>query len=199
MDRSDLGRIFGAVLEHRSIADGREHELQTEFGLAGNQIPLAMLRTEHRAVTPAPGNVGQTQAPIIPYVFPQSVAAFLGIDMPTVGVGEAGSRFCPRNWTSGRRQKSGAAAETTGSSRADVLSPARIQASFFYSREDRARFAGMDQSLRQNLAAGLSDGLDQQVVAGTNGLLTGSNLAANNVSSVTSYRALSLPARLWPG
>ena len=70
--------------------DGRERELQTEFGLTGNQIPLSMLRgEEHRAVTPAPGNVGQTQSEIIPYVFPQSVAAFLMVDMPTVGVGEA--------------------------------------------------------------------------------------------------------------
>ena len=38
---------------------------------------------------------------------------------------------------------------------AEVLSPSRIQASFFYSREDRARFAGMDESLRENLSDGL--------------------------------------------
>ena len=42
-----------------------------------------------RAVTPAPGDVGTNQQPIIPAVFPQSCAAFLGVDMPTVGVGEA--------------------------------------------------------------------------------------------------------------
>ena len=40
-----------------------------------------------------------------------------------------------------------AAAETTGSFSTDVLSPSRIQAAFFYSREDRARFAGMDAAL----------------------------------------------------
>ena len=88
-DLSDMGRIFSAVFEHRQV-DGREREMQTEHGLASNQVSLAMLRgEEHRAITPAPGDVGQTQAEIIPYVFPQSVAAFLGVDMPTVGVGEA--------------------------------------------------------------------------------------------------------------
>ena len=73
-DQSDLGRIYAAVIEHRQV-DGREGELQTEFGLPANHILLSMLRgEEHRAVTPAPGSVGQPQSEIIPYVFPQSVA-----------------------------------------------------------------------------------------------------------------------------
>ena len=46
--------------------------------MSGNVIPLALLRT--RAVTPAPTNVGTNQQPIIPMVFPDSVAAFLGVD-----------------------------------------------------------------------------------------------------------------------
>ena len=66
--------------------DGREAEIQKHFGLGANQVPLAMLET--RAVTPAPTNVGTDQMAVIPGVFPQSVAAFLGVDMPTVGVGE---------------------------------------------------------------------------------------------------------------
>ena len=70
--------------------------------------------------------------------------------------------------------------ETTGSFSADVLSPSRIQAAFFYSREDRARFAGMDAALRQNLTEGLDDGLDAEILNGTNGLFTGTNLANNN-------------------
>ena len=186
-DQSDMGRIFSAVLEHRQV-DGREREMQTEHGLASNQVSLAMLRgEEHRAITPAPGDVGQNQSEIIPYVFPQSVSAFLGIPSPTVPVGSAVySGFDQEN----RRPdaaESADANETTGSFSAEVLSPARLQASFFYSREDRARFNGMDESLRQNLSAGLSDGLDAEVVAGDNGLLEGTNLANHNVSAETSY------------
>ena len=75
-------------------------------------------------------------------------------------------------------------AETTGSFSADVLSPVRLQASFFYSsREDRARFAGMDAALRMNLADGLQDGLDNQILTGTNGLLSGTNLADHDAGS----------------
>ena len=185
-DQSDLGRIYAAVIEHRQV-DGREQELQKELGLSANHIPLSMLRTEHRAVTPAPGNVGQNQSEIIPYVFPQSVAAFLGVDMPTVGTGEAVYPVLTKKLDVRTPAESGAATETTGAFSAEVLSPARLQASFFYSREDRARFAGMDAALRQNLSAGLSDGLDQQVIAGGEGLLDGTNLSNNNVNAETTY------------
>ena len=68
-----------------------------------------------------------------------------------------------------------------------MLTPSRIQASFFYSREDRARFAGMDESLRENLSMALSDGLDDEILNGTNGLLTATNLANNNVTVATTF------------
>ena len=88
---------------------------------------------------------------------------------------------------SGTPAENADADETTGSFSASVLSPARLQSAFFYSREDRARFAGMAESLRQNLSDALSDGLDKQIIAGTNGLLTGTNLTAHNVDAVTSF------------
>ena len=183
-DRANLGNIFDAVLEHRAT-DGAEAEIQTHYGLTANQVPLAML--EVRAVTPAPSDVGQNQATIIPGVFPDSCAAFLGIDLPTVGVGEAVFPVLTTNATVHTPAENATAAETTGAFSADVLSPSRLQASFFYSREDRARFAGMDEALRQNLNDALSDGLDKQIIAGSNGLLTGTNLANHNVTVVTTF------------
>ena len=44
---------------------------------------------EHRGVTEAPANVGQTQGQIEGYVFPRSIAAFLNIPSPIVPVGDA--------------------------------------------------------------------------------------------------------------
>ena len=142
---------------------------------------------ETRAATAAPGNVGQNQDTPIPYVFPQSVAGFLGIDMPTVGVGEAVFPVLTKELDVRTPAENADADETTGTFSADVLAPSRIQAAFFYSREDRARFMGMDESLRMNLSAGLADGLDKQIVAGTNGLLTATNLANHAAGAVTSF------------
>ena len=186
--RANVGDIFTAVLEHRATS-GATAELQEHRSLAVNQVPLALLRSpvETRAVTPAPGNVGQNQSAIVPGVFPASCAAFLGIDMPTVPVGEAVFPVLATNADVGVPAENAAQTETTGSFTADVLSPGRLQASFFYSREDRARFMGMDSALRQNLGDALADKLDQQILNGTNGLLNGTVLPNNNVSAVSTY------------
>ena len=172
--RCNLGSIYEAVLEHRNV-EGPERELQQHYGLAGNVVPLDLL--EQRAVTPAPADVGQNQAAIIPGVFPHACAAFLGVDMPRVGVGEAVFPVLTTTATVHTPAEGAEAAETTGSFSADVLSPSRLQASFFYSREDRARFAGMDASLRENLSMALGDALDKQVIAGAAGFFGANGLA----------------------
>ena len=99
LDRANVGTIFDDLLNHRNTS-GVVAELQAHLRLQGNQIPLDLLRgagrasggsdgMEHRAVTPAPGQVGKDLQSIVPYVFPMSAAAFLGVAMPTVAVGEA--------------------------------------------------------------------------------------------------------------
>ena len=185
--RANVGTIFDDLLNHRNTS-GVEAELQAHLRLAGNQIPLDLLRgaggggadgMEHRAVTPAPGQVGKDLQPIIPYVFPMGAAAFLGVSQPTVGVGEAVYPVLTGTLDVGTPAENGAQAETTGAFSSAVLVPRRLQASFFYSREDRARFEGMDAALRMNLNDGLADGLDKEILSGTDGLFTGTNLSNN--------------------
>ena len=182
--RADCADILTAAIEHRATG-GATRELQEHYGLANNQVPLGML--EHRAVTPAPPTVGAEQATIIPWVFPRAVAAFLGIDTPTVGVGEAIFPVLTKKLDVRTPAENADADETTGSFSADALEPSRIQAAFFYSREDRARFAGMDEALRMNLSDGLSDGLYKEIVAGDDGLLHGTNLADHDAAAQTTF------------
>ena len=75
--RFDLGELFEGVMEHRA-SSGAIAEVQKERGLAANAIPTEMLM-EKRNVTPAPSDVGQSQNAIEGYVFPNSVADFLGM------------------------------------------------------------------------------------------------------------------------
>ena len=72
-----MGTVYDALLNHRAV-NGAEAELQQHLGLAGNQIPLDLLRgagrdgnggMEYRAVTPGAANVGQNEMPVINYVF----------------------------------------------------------------------------------------------------------------------------------
>ena len=186
VDGANVGEIVDAAINHGTI-DGATAELQKHYGLDANQIPLAMLvkdwpdddKLEVRAATAAPSDVGQSQNSIIPWVFPQGAASFLGVEQPTVPVGEAVFSVLTKELDARTPAENAEAAETTGTFSADVLSPSRIQASFLYSREDRARFAGMDSALRGNLTEGLADGLDKQILNGTNGLFAGTNLPDN--------------------
>ena len=193
---ASVGDIFTAVVEHRATA-GQTAELQTHYGLGANSIPLALLRgpVESRAVTPAPGNVGTDQAPIIPGVFPASAGAFLGVDTPSVGVGERVYPVLTQNANVGVPAEgaipSGTGIDsegaTTGAFSAEVLKPTRLQAAFYFSREDVATFAGMERGATPDLSDALSDKLDQQILAGTNGLFTGTILANHNRTTIADF------------
>ena len=190
-DKASLGEIFAAAVDHGS-PEGATRELQQHFELGPNQAPLSLFAepdgpSEIRAVTAAPTNVGRRQAPILSGVFPQSVAAFLGVDMPTVPAGQATYPVLSVNAAVRAPAESGAAAETDGAFTAANLSPSRLQASFRYTRESAGSLAGLDAALRSNLRQGLGDGLDKQVIAGDDGLLTSTNLPNNNVSAVTTF------------
>ena len=138
-------------------------------------------------VTPAPTDTGQTQAMIEGFVFPNSVASFLGIPSPVVPVGDATFPVLTSDPAAGTPAENAAQTESTGAFTADVLTPARIQASFFWSREDAQRMAGMGDALRDALQGGISDKLDSEIIQGTNGLLTGTNLANNARGSGSDY------------
>ena len=140
-DRADLEHIFAAALDHRQT-EGAEAELQKHFGMGSNQVPLSMI--EERAVTPAPGNVQGNQSEIVPGVFPQSAAAFLGVDMPSVPTGDSVYPVLTTNAVAGTPAEGADQAETDGSFTANLLSPSQHPSeSFFYSIEDRARLVGM--------------------------------------------------------
>lgn len=160
-ERASLGNIVTAALAQQAT-EGAELELQQHFSLGVNQVPVALL--EQRAVTPAPTDVGTSQASIIPYVFPRAAAAYLNVGQPTVPAGERLYPYIATPATVHAPAKNDAAADTTGSFETLTLEPKRLQAEFFYAQEDRARFAGMDSALRMNLSAALSDALDNKII-----------------------------------
>ena len=189
--RGNVGRILTAFVEHRSV-DGAEAEIQALRGLASNQIPLDMLRApvEHRAVTTGPTNVGTAEQPAIMPVFAAGVGAFIGADRPTVDAGLVAYPVLDQRPTvGGPHTDSTSVDETTGSFSSSLLTPGRIQASYFYKRVDTARFSSLDLALRQALNGGLEEKLDQELIAGDEGLLTGTNLPNHAAAAVTAFAA----------
>ena len=189
--KASVGDVLHAALDQRST-DGATAELQTHYGLSPHQVALEQLET--RAVTPAPSDVGQTQQPIIPQIFPDGLASFMGISMPVIGTGEATFTVLSTGATVGTPAKNATQAETTGVFTASTLSPKRAQASFFWSIEDEARLSGLEDALRSNLGAALSSKFDDILLNDTNeGLLADGLTAPTNPTLVTDweeYKAL---------
>ena len=191
-ERANVGSILSATFEKRQT-DGEAAELQKHYGIGAHQIPLEMLRinrsVEERAAATVPASIGDaSQAPVITPVFASGDGAFLGIERPTVPVGDAAYPVLSTvPSVKGPFTGSDNAAQTDAEFVATNLSPERLQASFSYRRTDAARFAGLDASLRLALNGGLQEKLDQQAIEGTDGLLTGTNLPNNNVSAVSTF------------
>ena len=191
--RANVGDIFAAVTEHRQVADGPTKELQAHYGIGNHQVPLEMLRidrgVEQRAASTVPSNIGDaSQAEVAGPVFASGDGAFLGIERPTVAVGDAAFPILGTSpVVAGPFTNSSDAAQTTAVFTANSLAPERLQASYSYRRSDAARFAGLDSSLRMALNGGLSESLDAQAIAGSDGLLNGTNLSNHNVAAQTTF------------
>ena len=123
-------------------------------------------------------------------VFAAGVGAFIGADRPTVAAALVAFPILDdRPDVGGPHTDSTAVDETTGSFSSSLLTPGRVQASYFYKRTDAARFPVIDLALRQALNGGLEEKLDQELIAGTEGLLTGTNLANHAAAAVTTFAA----------
>lgn len=186
LERGNVGKIVQAAVDRRAVS-GVEAELQQHFGVAENAIPLAMMQPEVRAVTPGPDNVAASQQETVPGVFPRSASAFLGVDMPMVGAGDSVFPVITTNASVEALSEGVSGTETTGSYSASKLSNKRLQASFFFSREDLKAFPALSDDLQMNLSDALADALDKEVIAGPSGLLGGTNLIRQAASGEFDY------------
>ena len=87
---AEFGPAFDAVLNRR-VVGGAVAELQQERNLPSHLLPTELFmvenRVEHRAaLTGLAGSPAQPQA-FRPYIFPQSLAQFMGWDLPIVAYG----------------------------------------------------------------------------------------------------------------
>ena len=169
--RSRVSSFVTAAVHGRTV-DGAEAECSAAYGCPG-AVPLAMFERagrpvdEHRAVTPGPATAATSLAPIVPAIFQRSVAAYLGIDMPTVESGDAGYPVLATSLTGGPKAESAAAAESAGAFEVTTARPRRITGSVRFTREDSSRLGGMEQALIQNLSDVLTDGGDNQALNGS--------------------------------
>ena len=174
--RAELRNAVSNMLNGREL-DGAELELQRHRGLGGAEIPWDMIapraqdnrREEHRvdAVTPAPATTQDNQRSPLGRVFARSATAALGVEMPSVPVGDLNVPVLSGAQSASVLAKdAGVGDAAAGTLTAVTFSPKRIQFEYIMRREDRARMLGLDQVLRSDISMAVADRVDAQVLAG---------------------------------
>ena len=173
--KATLAEFLGAAVNGTEVR-GAEAEVGAAYGTPG-KVPLAMFDrpaerrrgdAEQRAVTTG-GAGGTEQAAIVPAIFDRSAAAWLGITMPMAATGDASYPVISTSVAGGAgpKARSAAADETAGAFTVTTAQPRRVTGALRFRVEDAARLAGMEDALRMNLSAQLSDEIDNQAINGS--------------------------------
>ena len=195
--RASFGRYLHAALTGAQIS-GAESEFQAACKVPG--IPLDLfeqdrpveVRADAASGVPATG-AGATLAPIQPFVFSQSIAPMLGIQMPSVGSGAYSEMTISTALSAGAKNKGTVQDSTAAVLNPETATPRSIRARLTLNLEDIAAIgqANFEAALRENANAALSDGLDNQAING-NGSAPNLNGLINQLTDPTNPTAIVL-------
>ncbi len=197
LGKARLGNAIRAVIEGRPL-QGAEAEVRSAFGLSGDhEVPHELF--EPRAATPAPATGPVNEAPVQPYLYKETVAGYLGIDMHQAGSGTPSFPVLTTGTPAAMKAKGAAADETAGAFTVVTSSPKRVTGAFRVRVEDMAVFPQLEDSLRRDIPQSLANAVEELLLNGDgeapniNGLLkrltdpdaqAAKNSAATYVSTV---------------
>ena len=169
--RTSFGRYLVAALTGQQIT-GAESEYQAACKTPGIPIDLfeqdrPEIRADAASGVPATG-AGATLAPIQPFVFSQSIAPLLGVEMPSVGSGAYSEMTISTALTAAAKAKGTGARVHGRGAHANDRESAIDSRRLTLNLEDIAAIGqtNFESALRQNAQAVVSDALDTQVIAG---------------------------------
>ena len=145
------------------------------MSIPDDYIPLAML--EKRAALTTSGDEPASPQTLIGRVFPAGAAAFCGVDVQSVEVGQQVVPVLATGVTiHGPYTDDTEAAESTGDVDFSTLQPRRLSGSFAVKHTDLATFPMLEDSLRADLGDALQNAVDVDLLTrAATGLLTSGN------------------------
>ena len=174
--RASLSGFVLAAVSGR-VPDGVNAEYGAAMKSPVGKIPIDLFESDRprelRAgdvVTPAPATgTGTVVAPIQPFIFSQSIAPRLGIEMPSVGSGAFSEMTITTSESAAAVAKGAAQDSSAGALTAVTAKPRRISARLSVTLEDVASIgqANFESALRQNVQSALSDEYDRQAISGS--------------------------------
>ena len=109
---------------------------------------------------------GTQQNTILERVFANTAAAFLGVSMPQVGVGDSSFPVFSSG-ASGELKDKGVAKDAQAATiTGNTLTPKRISARYLFRVESAARLRGLEESMRADLSGALGEAWDKIILTG---------------------------------
>ena len=184
VSKASLGKMMAGIADDGQ-GNGAERELRQARNLPDNYIPWDML--EKRAAVAVSGDEEGNTTPWIQRVLPQSAAAFCGIDVMTVPVGEVLVPVITTGVTIGFVAPGAAQAESSPIAAVTTLTPRRGTGNFPIAKEDLLKFPGMEDAWRMELTEAVQNAIDVDLLTLTGkGLLVSGGTAPTNPTSATS-------------
>ena len=169
VSKASVGRMLAGILEE---GEGADRELRAALGnMPADYIPMALL--ERRAALTTTGDEPGNPAPFIGRVFPMGAAAFCGVDVQSVPVGQELVPVLSTGVTiHGPYTDDTEATESTGAVTISTLEPKRLNGSFAVKQTHLATFPMIEDALRADLGDAVSDAMDIDLLKRTDaGLL----------------------------
>ena len=165
--RTRVGNYVAAALEQRSL-EGAELEFNQANGMkAAGAFPLELLALERRATTDTDSQVTQTRW--LDRLFAETMAMRLGITFESVSPGVASYPITSAGASAAQRGRGEAAADAAWTVGVSELKPTRNAVRAKFSEEDAMRLPGLEEGLRRDLGAALTEGIDRVIFAGDAG------------------------------
>ena len=179
--RSSVIPFIAEATDGRHV-DGAESECRAAVlgDDGGNQMPIDLLlppdevetrsQTEYRAdaVTPvaAAALADGSQSSVLERIFTRSVAARLGVAMPSVAVGATVYPIMTSGTTASMAADESHVDAGVGAFSGFTLEPVRLSAGYLFNARQTLQLKNVEAILRRDLAAVLSDAMDNQIING---------------------------------
>ena len=175
MEATEGKRVDGAELEVRSaiLGDAGDGHMPIDLLLAPDELERRASNRpiEHRAdaVTPvaAAALADGSQASVLERVFSRSIAARLGVAMPSVPVGDAVYPIMAAGTTASMAADGTQVDATAGRFTGYSLEPTRLTAAYLFNARQTLQLRNFEAVLRRDLTAVVSDKMDDQIINGS--------------------------------
>lgn len=168
--RVKLGNYLAAAVEERDI-EGAEAEFNSALKMKPGRFPMELLappRTEQRTEDRATTNVESAtmQGMWLDRLFSQTAAMRLGVSFRSVEPGVASYPVTTAGPSAAQRGRREAAADAAWTVGVTEVKPTRNAVRVVFSEEDSYRLPGLEEALRRDMSAALTEGVDRAIFLG---------------------------------